>query len=434
MAETGPPLPDLLSPVMGSEPARPARRLRILLVSDYLPQQVDTAVHGAFQRLRRHIESLQHRGEVDVVFLWPWHPDAWNDSAGANLVALRRLWNLTGRCELVFSRFTCQLGQLRILVPAWLGGWLPALAGRRNAVTMRKITAIVAETSPDLIFAHRMGAILPVLRAEAGKRAIVIDLDDVEHVRLRRQAARTKSGLARLQLWLAAWFTQRLEAEALHKANTALVCSEADARFLRPVARAGRIALLPNAAAEHEPLPPAVSPTALFVGMVRYWPNAEGLTWLVRDVWPSVRRALPQARLILAGLGSDELGLGDNAMGVEAVGFAADLQPLYAGARIALCPLHIASGTRIKIIEAAMFGRAAISTSIGAEGLAFAPGREIALADDAPAFAQVCIDLLGDQERSIRMGMAARETARRLYSPAATARQLAAICAEALAG
>jgi glycosyltransferase involved in cell wall biosynthesis len=138
--------------------------------------------------------------------------------------------------------------------------------------------------------------------------------------------------------------------------------------------------------------------------------------------------------LILAGLGSDELGLGDNAMGVEAVGFAADLQPLYAEARIALCPLHIASGTRIKIIEAAMFGRAAISTSIGAEGLAFAPGREIALADDAPAFAQACIELLGDQERSIRMGMAARETARRLYSPAATARQLAAICAEALAG
>src|ERR1700704_4441819 len=97
MPETGPPLPDLLSPAMGSEPARPEKPLHILLVSDYLPQDVDTAVHGAFQRLRRHIESLQQRGEVDVVFLWPWHPDSWNDSAGANLVALRRLWNLTGR-------------------------------------------------------------------------------------------------------------------------------------------------------------------------------------------------------------------------------------------------------------------------------------------------------------------------------------------------
>ncbi|HEX3066130.1 MAG TPA: glycosyltransferase family 4 protein [Dongiaceae bacterium] len=427
MPEPGPPLP-----AGGTEAARPTKRLRILLVSDYLPQDVDTAVHGAFQRLRRHIQSLQQLGEVDVVFLWPWHANAWNDSAKANLAALRRLWNLTGRCELVFSRFTCQLGQLRILVPAWLGRWSPGLAGRRNTAAIGKIAEIAATASPDLIFAHRMGAILPVLRAEAGKRAIVIDLDDVEHVRLRRQAARTKFGLVRLQLLLAAWFTQRLEAEALEKASTALVCSEADARFLRPLARAGRIALLPNAAAEHEALPAAASRTALFVGMVRYWPNAEGLAWLVREVWPSVRRALPQARLILAGLGSDELGLGDGAMGVETIGFAGDLQPLYAQARIALCPLHIASGTRIKIIEAAMYGRAAVSTGIGAEGLAFESSREIALADDAPAFAQACIDLLGDQERAVSMGMAARDTARRLYSPSSVARQLAAICAEAL--
>lgn len=190
--------------------------------------------------------------------------------------------------------------------------------------------------------------------------------------------------------------------------------------------------MLPNAAAVREPLPPAASPTALFVGMVRYWPNAEGLIWLVREVWPSVRRHLPQARLILAGLGSDELGLGDSAAGVEAVGFAADLQPLYAEARIALCPLHIASGTRIKIVEAAMFGRATVSTSIGAEGLAFVPGREIALADDAPAFAQACIELLRDQERTLRMGIAACATAQQLYSPAAAAKHLAAICAEAL--
>ncbi len=260
----------------------------------------------------------------------------------------------------------------------------------------------------------------------------MIDLDDVEHVRLRRQAARTKSAFARLQLLLAAWFTQRLEGEALRKASTALVCSEADARFLRSIGKRGHIALLPNAAAEHEPLAPAATPTALFVGMVRYWPNAEGLIWLVREVWPGVRRALPDARLILAGLGSDELGLGNSAAGVEAVGFAADLQPLYAKARIALCPLHIASGTRIKIIEAAMFGRAAVSTGIGAEGLAFESGREIALADNGPAFAQACIDLLSDQDRAGHMGMAARDTARRLYSPAALARQLAAICAEAL--
>jgi len=410
----------------------PARRPCILLVSDYLPQDVDVAVHGAFQRLHRHVEALQAIGDVDVIFLWPWHPGAWNEQARANLAALKKLWALQGRLELIFSRFTCQLGQIRILLPAWLQRWTGAFG--RDGATEHAIAGFAAQNPPDLIFAHRMGAILPAVRALAGKCPILIDLDDVEHVRMQREAARTKVRLRHLQLALGAWLTGQLEAEALARASMALVCSESDAGFLRRTSKAGRIALLPNAAPEREAPPPASTPTALFVGMVRYWPNAEGLIWLVREVWPLVRREIPAARLILAGLGSDELGLGDPASGVEALGFVADLAPLYAAARIALCPLHIASGTRIKIIEAAMFARASLSTPIGTEGLAFEAGRDIALAEDAPGFAKTCVALLNDGESAARLGQAARQTALRLYSPASVSAELARLCREALAG
>jgi glycosyltransferase involved in cell wall biosynthesis len=419
-------------PLSPADGPTPARRPRILLVSDYLPQDVNVAVHGAFQRLRRHVEALQAIGDVDVIFLWPWHPDAWNEQARVNLAALQKLWALQGRVELIFSRFTCQLGQLRILLPAWLQRWAGPFG--RDGATQRAIAGFAAQNPPDLIFAHRMGAILPAVRTLAGKCAILIDLDDIEHVRMQREAARTKAWLRRLQLALGAWLTRQLEAEALAHASVALVCSESDAAFLRRTGKAGRIALLANAAPEREAPPPASTPTALFVGMVRYWPNAEGLIWLVREVWPLVRRDLPAARLILAGLGSDELGLGDPASGVEALGFTADLAPLYAAARIALCPLHIASGTRIKIVEAAMFARASLSTRIGAEGLAFEPGRDIALAEDAPDFAKACAALLRDGEGAARLGQAARQTAQRLYSPASVSAELARLCREALAG
>ena len=414
---------------------RPGRRPRILLVSDYLPQNVAVDVHGAFQRLRRHAETLQKIGDLDVIFLWPWHPAAWTDQARANLAALRELWGLRGEVHLVFSRFTCQLGNLGILLPAWLERGLAPLTSlveNRNATTMRAIGDIAARCAPDLIFAHRMGAILPAARSQTGKRPIMIDLDDVEHVRMQREA-RARPWRERPGLLLAAWLTKHLELEALTNATTALVCSEADGRFLRRTSRKGHIAVLPNAAPEQRALPPSDRPVALFVGMVRYWPNAQGLIWLVQNVWPLVHKALPAARLIVAGLGSNELGLANEDTGVQALGVVDDLSPLYAEARIAVCPLHIASGTRIKIIEAAMFGRMTLSTTIGAEGLAFTAGRDIALADDTPSFAKACIDLLADQGRCTQIGFAARETARRLYSPASIDTRLKDLCAAALA-
>jgi len=392
---------------------------------------VAVSVHGAFQRLRRHVETLQTIGDLDVIFLWPWHPSAWNDEAKANLAALRDLWGLGGYVELVFSRLTGQEVELGILLRTWFERWFRRAGGEGNAATMRAIVEITGRNPPDLIFAHRLGAILPAIRGLAGKRPVVIDLDDVEHIRMQREA-HARPWRERPRFLLAAWLTKQLESEALAGATAALVCSQADARFLRRVGRKGDIAILPNAALEQEVLPPAADPVALFVGMVRYWPNAQGLIWLVRDVWPLVRHALPAARLIVAGLGSDELDLADDAAGVQTLGFVADLKPLYAAARIAVCPLHIASGTRIKIIEAAMFARTTLSTTIGAEGLAFETGRDIVLADGTAAFAEACVDLLGDRERCLRSGLAARETARRLHSPAAVSERLKALCAKAL--
>jgi glycosyltransferase involved in cell wall biosynthesis len=145
-----------------------------------------------------------------------------------------------------------------------------------------------------------------------------------------------------------------------------------------------------------------------------------------------VRVALPKARLVLAGFGTDELGIGDPAQGIDARGFVADLAPLYGDARIVLCPLRAASGTRIKIIEAAMYGRAALSTAIGAEGLAFAAGREIALADEPEAFARACIELLSDGPRAARIGLAARERAIGLDSLEAMHERLAEIAGDAV--
>jgi polysaccharide biosynthesis protein PslH len=53
-------------------------------------------------------------------------------------------------------------------------------------------------------------------------------------------------------------------------------------------------------------------------------------------------------------------------------------------------------------------GKAVVSTSIGAEGLALTPGRDVVVADTAPEFAAAVRALLADRPRAARLGRAAR--------------------------
>jgi glycosyltransferase involved in cell wall biosynthesis len=65
-------------------------------------------------------------------------------------------------------------------------------------------------------------------------------------------------------------------------------------------------------------------------------------------------------------------------------------------------------GTRLKMLEAMAAGKAVVSTTIGAEGLALTPGRDVVIADTAAEFAVAVRALLADHAQAARLGLAAR--------------------------
>src|SRR5258706_7966326 len=230
------------------------RQRRITLVSDFFPQDAERQVHGAFQRLRRHIRSLQRIGRVDVIFLWPWDEAAWTETCAASLAGLRERWDIDGRIDRVNSGYTTQVGGLRVLLPATLPPMLGRMVDRREGARGEGVEAILRDTRPDLIFAHRMGAALLVVRRLAGRCPIVVDFDDVEHIRMGREADHPGGDLSIWRMRLAAWLTRRLEREGLAGATVSLVCSASDAEFLRPLLTGARPALLPQSSPPHHGL------------------------------------------------------------------------------------------------------------------------------------------------------------------------------------
>jgi glycosyltransferase involved in cell wall biosynthesis len=84
---------------------------------------------------------------------------------------------------------------------------------------------------------------------------------------------------------------------------------------------------------------------------------------------------------------------------VEFQGEVQDVLPYYRAAGVAVVPLRLGSGTRLKIPEAMSLGNPVVSTSLGAMGLTVTNGADIAIADDATEFASDVVRLMTEPDR-----------------------------------
>jgi glycosyltransferase involved in cell wall biosynthesis len=270
--------------------------------------------------------------------------------------------------------------------------------------------------SPDLVFVHRLVAMLPVIRSRCRPMRMFFDLDDIEH-RKQIQTALQRRTLVRKLAQLArvpAIASAELRGAGLSRLT--FVCSEIDRSRL---ARLGlrRLAVVPNAVTiPSEPPQLPIAPRMLFLGFCHYSANYEAAERLVRTIFPKIRSLVPEAQLLIAGSGSLELrSRRDRPEGVQYLGYVEDLPALYASSRVVCCPLTHGSGTRLKLIEAAAHARPMVATRLGAEGLDFRDEIEILLREDDDAIAAACARLMRDEAFSRALGAEARARVRQKY-------------------
>jgi glycosyltransferase involved in cell wall biosynthesis len=170
------------------------------------------------------------------------------------------------------------------------------------------------------------------------------------------------------------------------------------------------------------------------VGNMGHPPNADGAVWLCREVLPLLRGARRDPVTVgLVGFDPPRRVRALAAIdGVEVAGGVADVGPWYGDCDIVVCPVRSGSGTRIKILEAMSYGRPVVTTTLGAEGVACAPDRDILVADGAEGFASACLRLAASPGERARIGSAGRALVERHYEASAVAHGLRAIVADLL--
>jgi len=192
----------------------------------------------------------------------------------------------------------------------------------------------------------------------------------------------------------------------LRQADIVVAIQENDRRWLQERLPAARVVCLSYWPEPRFCRSEPAAPECLFVGADSFV-NRHGLAWLLERVWPMVRAAVPSARLRLCGpLVAEGLPAVD---GVEFAGVVPSLAVAYERAAVAVVPLLIGSGLKIKTMEALAFGRPVVTTPEGAEGLPQGLLQQLQPLDDPAALAGRLVRLLSDRDERRRTEARQRE-------------------------
>jgi polysaccharide biosynthesis protein PslH len=198
-----------------------------------------------------------------------------------------------------------------------------------------------------------------------------------------------------------------------------LVVSETDRARCERERPGRRVLVVPNgvdcAAITPGPSHPSGPPVVLFSGDMGFEPNVEAAELLARRLFPEIRRARPDIELRVVGRNPDARVRRLAGPGITVAGEVADMVPHLRAATIYAAPHFTGAGTRTKLLEAMAAGCAVVTTSVGIEGIEAQPGRDVLVADDAPALSAAVARLLGDPDARRQLGAAARRLVEQRY-------------------
>jgi polysaccharide biosynthesis protein PslH len=260
---------------------------------------------------------------------------------------------------------------------------------------------------------------------------VIVDSHNIEFD-LARQHARVGNGLVRRGYAAANWRKLRREELAAYgNADGVTLCSAADEQRLLGEIPGACTAVVPNAADveyfQPRPTdPPPDGGAVVFFGILSYVPNTDAALHFASEIWPRIAAAHPKARWKIIGGGAPRSLLNLAGPRVELTGFVQDLRPHLASASAVVVPLRLGGGTRLKIVEAMAMGKAVVSTTLGAEGIAAVPGRDLLIEDDPEAFSDAVVRLLTEPDLAARIGESARRLAVERYSWSGAAQRLEA--------
>ncbi len=251
---------------------------------------------------------------------------------------------------------------------------------------------------------------------------IFIDQHNIEHELLQRTYEHERLSLRKWYNWQEYRLLKQVEIARCAKAEVITVTSERERAILKGFLPESLIEVIPNgvdvamfdaANCKQEIVPNQI----IFTGTMDYYPNIDAALFFWRQCWPIIRDHVTDATWQIVGRNPPpEITKLAESPGITVTGTVPDVRPYLAQSAVAIAPLQIAGGTRLKILQALAMKKAVVSTPIGCEGLLLEHGKHLLVADEPEVFAQAVIALLKNPGKRATLGSNGRSLVEATYS------------------
>lgn len=157
----------------------------------------------------------------------------------------------------------------------------------------------------------------------------------------------------------------------------------------------------------------------LFVGLIDYEPNLDGLTHFINKILPLIRNCVPDVELSIVGK-CNRCSLPACFLDPKIIikGFVENLHEEYVKSRVAVVPIYKGAGTNIKVLEAFQMKRPCVTTLYGARGhsCVFENERDYYVSKTDADFAKYVIKMLLDQKSNLSISKNANTKLMKHYS------------------
>jgi len=390
------------------------KRLKILFLSHFVPYPPKG---GCFQRnynlLTRiaavhdvHLIAMRHRSST--------HPDDETSNARAELLRYCKA------VDIIDITANTQDGRMALSALGNLPRLMPLSASIYESTPMRQRLHELRQTE-QFNLAHFDTIGLAQYFDDVGDLPRVMTHHGAESHMIRRRIQHEPSAIKRAYFvyeWLA---LQRYERRQCPRFDANIVMSADDGAILKGIVPDATFTPIENGVDLDffTPVPTTTGSQALiFAGRLDQYSNRDGILNFMQTAWPLVRQRHSDATIHIIGNNPPDAlkRMADDDPRVKVHGFVPDVRPFFRESAVMICPLRDGGGTRIKILDGLALGIPIVTTSVGIEGIAAVPERDLLVADSPEAFLQQISRVFSDSALRDQLASNARRLAEQRYS------------------
>lgn len=153
-----------------------------------------------------------------------------------------------------------------------------------------------------------------------------------------------------------------------------------------------------------------------FTGNLSYPPNRDAAEYLIREIYPEIKRNSPTLSLMVAGANPPQKLRSLATETITVQGWTPDLRLVYDAVRVFVAPFRLGSGLQNKILEAMAMGIPCVVSPLVNESLCAVPGTHLLVASTREEFVQSISRLLKDETFQKKLGHQGAEWVKENFS------------------